>query len=117
MMRLFAILAALLFAFASVSVSTISGALASSPAGVSAVQTLDSAVCQAEHTPALKSPIFKPCGKRINGQSVICHIDSGLLHDDLACRFERPAQVQALFPTGSPELSLTWAHFRPPQLS
>ena len=115
-MRFLAILAVLLFAFASVSVSAISAALASGPAGTVAAPAVDTLVRQADPT-AAKSPSFRPCEKRIKGQAVICHFDTGLLLDCLAHGFELPAVEQAALQAAGPELSLIWAPFRPPQLS
>lgn len=116
-MRFLAILAVLIFAFASVSVSAVSSALASSSAALVATSVLDALACQTEHPTMAKSPIFKPCEKRINGQAVVCHFDLGLPLDCLAYGFKRPALARAVFRGASPELSLTLAHFRPPQLS
>lgn len=115
-MRIVAILAVLLFAFASVSVSTISAAWASGVAGPVAAPVVDTLVCQADLA-AAKSPSFKPCEKRINGQAVTCHFDTGLLLDCLAGTFERAAAEPVIFRAAVPELSLIRAPFRPPQLA
>lgn len=115
-MRFLAILAVLLFAFASVSLSAISGAVASDPFGVSLSQSHNVAFCQVEHE-TNKGSIFRPCSKRINGQAVACHFDVGLPLDCLKYRFDGLARQLAALRAAEPKLSLPWAHFRPPQLA
>lgn len=112
-----AIFVVLLFAFASVSVASISGALASGPTAALNALAIDTLVCQDQAASAAKAPVFKPCGKRINGQAIACHFDTGLLIDMRVENLEPSKSVQILHRSGEPDLSLSWPHYRPPQLS
>ena len=115
-MKFFAILAVLLFAFASVSLSAISGAVRSDSSEVSLSQSGHVAFCQVENGTD-RSSIFRPCSKRINGQVVACHFDAGLPIGGLNYRFKGPARQLAVVRAAELELSLKWAHYRPPQLA
>ena len=115
-MKLPVLIFALCCAFAAVLAPAIGSARAGDVhyAALSVVATTDALVCldaDAEHS----APIFKPCGKLLNGMAVLCHADPGILPLATAIPCPEAAAVAATVTAVPQPGTRPLGHYRPPR--
>ena len=113
-MNRFALVIAVLFAVASLTLATVSAVFAADD-GPGATTVTAVAFCLSGQDAPAKAPSFKPCGKRVNGFAVLCHADPVLLPQAAPAfappRLTRLARLAApLADSGAPQRL-----FRPPR--
>ena len=115
-MKLPVLIFAICCAFAAVLAPAIGSARAGDVhyAALSVVATTDALVCldvDAEHS----APIFKPCGKLLNGMAVLCHADPGILPLATAIPCPEAAAVAATVTAVPQPGTRPLGHYRPPR--
>jgi len=115
-MKLLLLLFALCCALAAVLAPAIGSARAGDAhyAALSIVAATDALACldaDAEQS----APIFKPCGKLLNGMAVLCHADPGILPLAMAIPCPEAAPVAATATAVLQPGTQPLGHYRPPR--
>lgn len=115
-MKLPLVIFALFCAFAAVLAPAIGASHAGdvqygAPSIVAATDGLACTISDSEHP----APVFKPCGKLLNGMAVLCHADPGILPLNLAVPCPPAAPVAVAVANIPQPGAQPLGHYRPPR--